>query len=67
MQIIEILPELDIGGVERHVIDLSNELAARGHDVIVISAGGALTGTDSGGCCAGDAADVTERRSHAHQ
>ena len=42
MQIIEILPELDIGGVERHVIDLSNELAARGHDVIVISAGGKM-------------------------
>ena len=37
MTIIEILPELDIGGVERHVIDLSNELAARGHDVTVIS------------------------------
>lgn len=42
MKIIEILPELDIGGVERHVIDLSNELAARGHDVAVISAGGKM-------------------------
>ena len=42
MKIIEILPELDIGGVERHVIDLSNELAARGHDVLVISAGGQM-------------------------
>lgn len=42
MKIIEILPELDIGGVERHVIDLSNELAARGHDVLVISAGGKM-------------------------
>ena len=42
MNIIEILPELDIGGVERHVIDLSNELAARGHDVTVISAGGKM-------------------------
>ena len=42
MTIIEILPELDIGGVERHVIDLSNELAARGHDVTVISAGGKM-------------------------
>lgn len=42
MRIIEILPELDIGGVERHVIDLSNELAERGHDVLVISAGGKM-------------------------
>ncbi len=42
MKIIEILPELDIGGVERHVIDLAKELAARGHDVLVISAGGKM-------------------------
>ena len=42
MKIIEILPELDIGGVERHVIDLANELTARGHEVIVISAGGKM-------------------------
>ena len=40
MKIIQILPELGIGGVERHVIDLSNELAERGHDVLVASAGG---------------------------
>lgn len=42
LNIIEILPELDIGGVERHVIDLANELTARGHEVIVISAGGKM-------------------------
>lgn len=42
MKIIEILPELDIGGVERHVIDLSNELAVRGHNMTVISAGGKM-------------------------
>ncbi|MCR5336830.1 MAG: glycosyltransferase, partial [Synergistes sp.] len=39
MKIAEILPELDIGGVERHVIDLSNELSKRGHEITVISAG----------------------------
>jgi len=44
MKIIEILPELDIGGVERHVIDLSNELARRGHEVLVVSAGGQMQG-----------------------
>ena len=42
MRIIQVLPELDIGGVERHVIDLSNELAERGHDVLVISNGGQM-------------------------
>lgn len=42
MKIIEILPELDIGGVERHVIDLANELSRRGHEVLVISAGGQM-------------------------
>lgn len=42
MRIIQILPELNIGGVERHVIDLSNELAKRGHDVMVISNGGQM-------------------------
>jgi len=42
MKIIEILPELDIGGVERHVIDLSNELTRRGHKILVVSAGGQM-------------------------
>lgn len=42
MKIAEILPELDIGGVERHVIDLSGELSRRGHDITVISAGGKM-------------------------
>lgn len=42
MKIIELLPELDIGGVERHVIDLTSELALRGHELLVISAGGKM-------------------------
>lgn len=42
MKIIEILPELDIGGVERHVVDLSRELSKRGHEVLVISSGGRM-------------------------
>ena len=44
MKIIQILPELDIGGVERHVIDLSNELTERGHDVLAVSNGGRMLG-----------------------
>lgn len=42
MNIIHILPEFDEGGVERHVLWLANELAALGHDVTVVSAGGKL-------------------------
>ena len=42
MRIVHILPELQIGGVERHVIDLSNELVGRGHEVMAISAGGQM-------------------------
>lgn len=42
VKVIEILPELQLGGVERHVIDLSNELTMRGHKVLVISAGGQM-------------------------
>lgn len=48
MRIIQILPELDIGGVERHVIDLSNELTERGHEVMVISNGGQMQNQLSG-------------------
>lgn len=42
MNIIHILPEMHEGGVERHVLWLANELAAMGHDVTVVSAGGKL-------------------------
>jgi glycosyltransferase involved in cell wall biosynthesis len=42
MKIMQILPEFEEGGVERHVLWLSNELASRGHEVTVVSAGGKL-------------------------
>ena len=42
MKILHILPELQIGGVERHVIDLANELTARGHQTMIVSAGGRM-------------------------
>ena len=42
MKILHVLPELQIGGVERHVIDLANELTARGHETMVVSAGGRM-------------------------
>ncbi|MBI4354629.1 MAG: glycosyltransferase, partial [Candidatus Omnitrophica bacterium] len=42
MHILQLLPTLDVGGVERGVIDLAKGLLRRGHRVTVISAGGAL-------------------------
>jgi len=42
LKIIQLLPKLDVGGVERGTVDLACYLADRGHRVIVISAGGNL-------------------------
>lgn len=42
MRVLQILPELNVGGVERGVIDLSRALKARGEEVQVISNGGKL-------------------------
>ena len=44
MHIIQILPELNQGGVERGTVELSRELVQRGHQSTVISAGGTLAG-----------------------
>jgi glycosyltransferase involved in cell wall biosynthesis len=40
MHIVQILPELNQGGVERGTVELSRELVRRGHQSTVISAGG---------------------------
>lgn len=42
MKIVHILPEMKLGGVERHVIDLANAQVELGHDVTVISGGGQM-------------------------
>ncbi len=42
MRIVHLLPEMDEGGVERHVLWLSDAQAKVGHDVLVVSAGGKL-------------------------
>lgn len=42
MHIVQILPELNQGGVERGVVEFSRELVKRGHQSTVISAGGSL-------------------------
>ena len=35
MRIIELIPNLQVGGAERFVVDLSNALAKKGHEIIV--------------------------------
>ncbi|MBN2162013.1 MAG: glycosyltransferase family 4 protein [Pontiellaceae bacterium] len=42
MHIVQIVPELNQGGVERGVVEFSRELVLRGHQSTVISAGGTL-------------------------
>jgi len=42
MKIVQLLPELNEGGVERGTVELSRELVKKGHESIVISAGGKL-------------------------
>ena len=40
IKVIQLLPELNIGGVERGTRDFSNALIEKGHESIVISNGG---------------------------
>jgi lipopolysaccharide heptosyltransferase II len=42
VNILQVVPRLDIGGVETGAIDLAKELMLRGHKAVVISAGGRL-------------------------
>jgi len=42
VKIVQLLPELNEGGVERGVVELSRELVKQGHESVVISAGGKL-------------------------
>ncbi len=44
MNILQILPELKSGGVERGTIDLAKYLRKQGHKAVVVSAGGPLVG-----------------------
>ena len=42
MKVVQIVPEFDEGGVERHVLWLSRELALLGHEILLVTAGGKL-------------------------
>ena len=43
MKVIQILPELESGGVERGTLELAGHLVRNGHESIVISGGGRMT------------------------
>ncbi|MFH0753112.1 MAG: glycosyltransferase, partial [Candidatus Omnitrophota bacterium] len=50
MKILQILPELNVGGVERGTLDLAQYLMDHGHESIVVSNGGTLVPTlEAGG------------------
>lgn len=42
MNILQVVPRLDVGGVETGTVDLASRLKRRGHKAVVISAGGRL-------------------------
>ena len=42
MNILQLLPKLEVGGVERGTVDLARHLALNGHKAVVISGGGTL-------------------------
>ena len=42
MRVLQVLPALELGGVERGCVDLACALVRRGHDSFVVSAGGRL-------------------------
>ncbi len=42
MRILQILPELNVGGVERGAVDFGKYLISHGHQAVVVSNGGAL-------------------------
>ena len=44
MKVLQILPELKSGGVERGTVDLAKYLLRHGHQALVVSAGGPLVG-----------------------
>ena len=42
MKVLQVLPSLEVGGVERGVIDLARAMKRRDEEMVVISSGGAL-------------------------
>src|SRR3989339_141298 len=42
MKILQVLPEMNVGGVERGTLDLAKYISAHGHQSVVVSNGGSL-------------------------
>lgn len=49
LTVVQLLPALDAGGVERSTVEVARALAAAGHRSVVVSAGGRLVDTLRGG------------------
>lgn len=50
MKVVQILPELNAGGVERGTLEIASRLVGDGHEAVVVSNGGRLVaGLESGG------------------
>lgn len=45
MKVVQVLPELNAGGVERGTLELAGHLVREGHEAVVVSAGGRLVET----------------------
>jgi glycosyltransferase involved in cell wall biosynthesis len=53
MRIVQLVPAMEQGGVERGVVEMNRALVVRGHDNVIVSAGGRLTArlaADGGRC-----------------
>lgn len=48
MKIVQLVPRMELGGVERGVVDLSSALVTAGAESVVVSAGGALVAVQEG-------------------
>ncbi len=48
MKVIQVLPEMNAGGVERGTLELAGYLVAQGHEAVVVSNGGRMVGALEG-------------------
>ena len=50
MRIVQLVPAMEQGGVERGVVEMNRALVAAGHENVVVSAGGRLVYKPGPGC-----------------
>ena len=66
LTVVQLLPALGSGGVERSTLEISQALAAAGHRAVVVSAGGHLTVDKQGSLPRGWRVEAHNPRSGAH-